>query len=461
MDVAHPLFPLPLTSFEQFMLEEDHPDYPMTFMLRFLLEGRVEVELLIEALKEALTRHPLLSSTVGLHNGTQCWFYRTDLIATIELDPSVWLRDEPWRRPMDLTAETGLRVWGETDDTRTRVTLLFHHACCDGIGASQFLEDIAVAYARRVLPEPERPEARTLEPERLRGRLLAEGRRIAELTGTLLYRIRVITWHIVRYWGQRTEPLKSMSSSAAHASQPVSLADHSGIVSGVIDKATFRKLREFAKDTGVMLNDILVRDLMRTMADYNDASGGRLSRGRICVLVPTSLRGPGDDLLPASNVVSYVFLSQSRQQMRDSLRMLRGLNQEMTFVHQVQGGWLFVEVLNVLARLPQWLRWPVRRSRSTCMSTAVLSHLGNLLNSIGGRLGTVDGHVRVGNVVMRSVECVPPLRRQTNAAFATYVFGGQLMISGRLDPHSFSLEESRGLLERFLEKLRQTAQQKT
>lgn len=459
MDDDQALFPLPLTSFEQFMLEEDHPDYPMTFMLRFCLEGRVEVEPLIEALREALERHPLLSSTIGLHKGTQCWFYRTDLIPPIQLDRNVWLREEPWRRPLDLTKETGLRVWGETTASETHVTLLFHHACCDGIGASQFLEDIAVAYARRVLPEPERPEARTLNPERLRGRLLAEGRRVAELTGSLLYRIRVIAWHIVRYWGQRTEPLiagRSPVPSRKEDSRP----EQSGIVSGVIDKATFRKLREFAKDSGTMLNDILVRDLMRTLAHYNDTSGGRLWRGRICVLVPTSLRGPGDDELPASNVVSYVFLSQSRHQMQDSLKMLHGLNEEMTFVHQVQGGWLFVEVLNVLARIPQWLRWPVRRSRVTCMSTAVLSHLGNLLNSIGGRLGTVDGHVRVGNVVMKSVECVPPLRRFTNAAFATFVFGGQLMVSGRMDPHTFSPEESQSLLERFLEQLRQTAKEK-
>lgn len=456
MNPADSIFPLPLNSFEQFMLEEDHPHYPMTFMLRFCLEGHVQADSLIAAVNDALARHPLLHSTIAPREGRLCWFYRPDLFAPIDLNKEHWLPESPWTKPLNLTRETGLRVWGETGPNETTVTLLFHHACCDGIGASQFLEDIAVAYARRVLPESEWPEARPLEQSRLRTRLEAEGRRVAALEGSLLHRIRVITWHIVRYWGQRTEPLKAKSAAPGLTTGRRTV--DTGILSGVIEKPVFRKLREYAKDSGVMLNDILVRDLMQTLASYNDASGGKLSRGRICILVPTSLRGPGDDQLPATNVVSYVFLSRSRRELRSLPTTLKTLNDEMAFVHQVQGGWLFIEVLNVLARLPSILRWPVRRSRATCMSTSVLSHLGNLLNSIGGRLGTVNGLVRVGNVVMKSVECVPPLRRQTNAAVATYVFNGQLVVSMRTDPYTFNAAESQSLLQQFLERLKLTAE---
>ncbi len=51
--------------------------------------------------------------------------------------------------------------------TRLRLVFQFHHACCDGFGALQFIEEVMIAYARECgVSAAELPLA-PLEPERL------------------------------------------------------------------------------------------------------------------------------------------------------------------------------------------------------------------------------------------------------------------------------------------------------
>lgn len=57
---AAALFPLPLTTFEKYMLLDDRADYPMAFVIQLKLSGELRRSAFESSLEETLSRHPLL-----------------------------------------------------------------------------------------------------------------------------------------------------------------------------------------------------------------------------------------------------------------------------------------------------------------------------------------------------------------------------------------------------------------
>ena len=63
------LFPLHLSPIESFMLADDQPGYPMTFVIHLQLAGQIDRRAFEDALAEALQRHPLLRRSSRLPKG--------------------------------------------------------------------------------------------------------------------------------------------------------------------------------------------------------------------------------------------------------------------------------------------------------------------------------------------------------------------------------------------------------
>ncbi len=455
-DVAdHPaaLFPLPLAAFEQYMLLDDCEKYPITFYLQFRLKGRLDLTALAEATHEAVGRHPLLCCRVKRIRGRYFWVWSPESVSRVELNPDVWRVTKPWLRPINLLVETGFRAWGEVTDTDAEITLQIHHACCDGIGASQFLEDIAVCYARRTTSDAPLPQLRPLRPETLLTRADPTPRRTGQLSGSLPRRLtRMLRDTLDFLFLERKEVLQPMPGTDNDSE-----AEAFNLESEYLDRNTTRRLRNAASRANVTLNDVLTRDLMQTLDEWNRESGGAYRNKLISVLIPCSLRGPIDDQLPAANVLGYAFPVRTRKEMADAGTLLTGLGSEMSDFLKAQHGWLFVQGIHIARSIPGLMTVSAMLLRYRCMSTAVLSHMGNRLNSISSRLRTVGDTIHVGNMTLSEIRCVPPLRYGTHAAIATYTFSGRLMINLRCDPAKFGVSQTRQFLNRYVATLRQTA----
>ena len=76
----------------------------------------------------------------------------------------------PHAEPIDLRKEPGLRLWLLEGERTTDIVAQFHHACCDGLGAVAFIEDLLVAYAMAMETSANGPSLCPIEFERLRGR---------------------------------------------------------------------------------------------------------------------------------------------------------------------------------------------------------------------------------------------------------------------------------------------------
>jgi len=437
------------------MLTDDNQKSPITFFIQFRLRGCLNLPALVEAYNEAVRRHPLLCCRVSRRFGQYNWVWSPESVAPADLNPDVWRATKPWLRSINLFTETGVRAWGRVTNSETEITVQVHHACCDGIGASQFVEDIAVCYARRTTWEGPIPELRPLRKDALLTRADPTPRRLGSLRGSTIRRLTKILSDTLDFlFLERKEILRPMPGNDI-----LKETGEFNLESKDLDRTTTRRLRHAASRSGVMLNDILTRDLMETLEEWNRESGGARRGRKICVLIPTSLRGPADDQLPATNVIGYLFSRRSRKDMSNSRLLLAGLAKEIGEDVASQYGWLFVRALDNVRRIPFLLTLSAWIMKYQCKSTAVLSHMGNRLNSISSRLRTEGNVIHVGNMTLAEIRCVPPLRNGTNATAATYILGGRLIINLRCDPATFGVRQTQQLLDRYVARLKRSAEE--
>ena len=220
-----------------------------------------------------------------------------------------------------------------------------------------------------------------------------------------------------------------------------------------------RGLRKVARQNQASLGELLMREILLTSGDWCQASEQNSSPtdAAISIQLPVSLRGPNDDRLPACNVIGNIFIERTPEELASSDNLLHSVRDEMSFVHQSQAGWIFLQSLGILRRIPGVVAMMERSMSSRCMATVILSHMGNLLNSIGGRLPKRDGRIAIGNLLIEDICGIAPFRPGTNVVLSTLILQGQLLIGMRCDRSVFSLTDEQRLLDSFMQRLRDTA----
>ena len=129
------VFPLPLTTFEKYMLWDDRLEYPMVFAFQMNLSGDLRRSVFESAINEALTHHPLLCANVKKNSQKNpVWVPADALRPIVDWNVLGVPINSSNNDGIDLEREVGLRVWVRQGDGRAELTMQFHHACCDGIG---------------------------------------------------------------------------------------------------------------------------------------------------------------------------------------------------------------------------------------------------------------------------------------------------------------------------------------
>ena len=163
--------PLPLVAFEEYMLWDDRPKFPMSIIARFRFAGQLDRRATAEALATVVARHPLLRAKIR-----QTPAGRLEWTAAEDGPPAIaWIdgpADDrlPLMQPIDLFSGPGLRVWAAADAPRGWLVLQVHHAACDGKAVMQVAGDFLQGYARAVDPEHASIDASPCDAAVLRGR---------------------------------------------------------------------------------------------------------------------------------------------------------------------------------------------------------------------------------------------------------------------------------------------------
>jgi len=440
------IFPLPLVPFEHYMLADDCVDYPMTFFMRMQFRGLFDRARAEAALAAALHWHPLLAAKVHgcIHDQTSRLAWELGEPVT---PPIVWESiDAPINFAsglrIDLMHESGLRAWFREADQSTELLCQFHHACCDGLGAIQFLETFLEIYATVEHPQPP-PEWEARHAEREVVACGGDGRNWKDQ----LVQIGQGLKRLVRYLKARPMPLAVPADGSRAAIACV--VEVPPMVSHFFDEADTAQIRAAGKRWNVSVNSLLMSELFLALDDWNRSRSSERSSRPLRVVVPVNLRSTGRERLPAFNAVSLAFIDRQPSELATSESLLQGIDREVGEAKALRCKMALLPVLRFLGHFHNGICG--RLKKCCCLGSSVFSNLGLVFS--GSRLLGHDRLVQCGDLVLERFEAAPPVRRNTLAGFAVSMYGNALTISQCYDPHRLTPHDARALLDIYVRRL--------
>jgi hypothetical protein len=408
------------------MLADDSADYPRIFRLVVRLRTILDESRLTEALDAAVRRNALLGACVEF-DGHQPRRWVTQPSRRREI---VWSQAarmagvalEEAVPPIDLATQVALRVRVDKSLEGDVLTLEFHHAAVDGLGAMQFIDDVLHFYA--CAAGVVEGKLRELDQARLATRdafgLAGWRRPIRWLYGSL-------GWiGAIEYLLHRPVPIGFATEDESETTRK------SGFLARRLTESETRWVRSAARHDDVTLNDRLVRDVFLALQEWFDLNAPEHARRHKRIMVPTNLRSEEDLVLPAANVVAMINVDRKPHRWKSPLRMLQVLHWELSVVKRWRLGIIFVQILALLHRLFGLKRF---LSRERCQATCVVSNLGVVLRDFA-------------NDLVCGLEFYPPIRPLTTVAFGAATCGDCLNLSLHYDAAALTTEEAAQLLGR-------------
>ncbi len=442
---------LPLAPFEEYMLCEDTPSHPMCFFIRLKFTGSLDTALLDEALAQAVARHPLLSSVV-VRNGRNrlYWQLAVENVAQVKWQTELLDGQAPAAASIDLENETGVRVYGSQSTSRVELLFQFHHACCDAIGGLQLIEDMLLCYAQRlgkradevsnkVLPS----DWRLIDPHRL-----ARRAKFGLTRWQLFAKLKQQAVGLIGAWQFLMRTPAALSDATARGHESVSPSYPAAWSANLPNTATGALLSQ-ARLAGTTLNNWLISKLLPTLADFRQARNADCDRDWLRLSIPMNLRRADDEYLSAANVVSMVFIDRRAADLADEQKLLRGIQDQMQQIKDLELGLTFPLSLRFFTSLPGYQKRMQRMSKDgRCRCTAVLSNLMCPLSKIS--LPRREGKIMLGECALTGIEFLPPVRPGTAAAFGVLTYADQLSVALHYDPSCLTHTEAQELIHGFV-----------
>jgi len=439
---------LPLTAFERYMLTDDCPEYPMTFTVRMKFSGRFDEAAFRRAVRRTVARHPLFASRVEGSKRHPQWVPTDEDVYLDIADLDTVLRF-PGSEQIDLRKENGLRIWVRTGANWTEMRVQFQHCTTDGIGSYRFLEDLLCAYDAEACGREDVKAWRPIQPAKLahRGDF---GLRWWQVLLRLPLEIWGIIAGMVTFFFLKPTPLKTPLTPSETPAERLVLLDYP---THTFSAAETQQIRQAGKREKATLNDLMVRDLFVAMDAWNqqhsDGKSGRLMR----VVTPVSLRSPGDEDLPATNVVAMVFLDRHLGLYRNARILLKSINWEMWYLRSWRLGIAFVRCTGLVSLFPGGLEFLTRSNR--CYATATMSNMGQGL--IETQLPRTEGKIIAGDLVLEALESAPPIRAFTSIGLTFVTYAGRLAMIMNYDRHHFTAATAQRLLKQYIAAIKSAA----
>ena len=444
------VFPLPLSPFERYMVLDDSDAYPMSIVLIARLKGDLRRAVFEESVEFALRRHPLLMSKISKVRGLGwCW------IPVENPSPQMsWVENEDGLQPpdherIDLTREIGLRIWVSKTPDAAELVFEFHHACTDGIGGVQFIGDLLACYGQKTSVEgAEAPEIEPIQIDRLKARSNFSSD-AGEAPSKKVSCPMMLSRKLLKLLRRQPVPLavsRKANSIGTFLSFPA-------IAGRIIERPVVQQLKVVAARKGVELNDLYLMEMFQTIREWNRRYGNGNDRQWLRIGMPTSLRTPLHDQMPAANVVSYMFLTRLASDCTNPDETLADIHRRTsTIVNERQGRSIAIGLKYVL-KVPGLLWCLLRLNR--CFTSVILTNVGDIRRQFTARFPLKQGRCVAGNVTLDVLTGAVPVRPNTRLSTSVGTYAGNLYINMHCDPLSFTREQSEELADLFVERLKQ------
>ena len=436
--VDQDIFPLPLTLVEKYFLLDTSEDYPMCVVGRIVLSGNLNRDHFEQAVAKSLKSHPLFLQKIEKKRGRLLWG-RTSSPLNIVWSDTIsddFLSDIA---PDHASEDYPLFIRVKKNDTVAVVHYHFHHARSDGTGLFQFFGDAFAAYA-------------TLQGQSVEGGTPTEQCKLRERdrfqvgeTPEKLSFLRIL-WEnvkgIAQWLSVRPVPLGQNRATPSMEKEPF------GKTVFRITRETTDSLRQYAKQHSVKLNDLMLTLFYTAVAKWQRDLFGANDNEHIRVNVPMNMRWQGCDAVPATNIISYAFLTRK---IKDCLpgphHLLSNVHEEMQIIKDWNAGLIFLDALAFFNRIPGGLRRMV--SSNKCLASMVLSNVGILERSLRHDFPASDDQkTRFGNVCLESMDAFVPCRKKTRLTIAMGTLAGQMFFCCNYE-RRFISDEQMQLLFRY------------
>ena len=436
---------LPVETFEQFMLAGDSPEFPMSFVFEFELAGRMDLSRLNSAISLCAAHHPLLFSVIDEERKN--WRFDRELIPPVKSVTGGY-HDE---LRIDLRREGGLRVVvSESNSTPHKIGFIFHHACVDGLGALQFVKDLAEAY--------ESGESSKLESGSSPGDSIQYLRRYRNSGGGNRF-LHVLRWPIDAVgmlWALEMvlnrpvaiEPEVPIGSRNDRAVGDGKVTRHCSSVniSRVLTPEQSATVKQQCKAAGQSLNDRMMESFFRAIEEWNARFHPANSGGLIRLMIPMSLRRRPSE--SAANMVAMVNFDRKAGRWRSPNWFRRILKLEMLAVKTIRAG---VTANRYLQLQKLFLgRWPMQTDRSRCYASCVVSNLGDLAAAFGQKPGEA---IKFGPVPVNRFQVIALLRPHSNVFFCLFSHLGRLNLNVTFNSNVLTGEQVEFLLDAGVRRL--------
>lgn len=445
---ASAALPLPMTPFEEYMLGDDRPAYPMSFFVRLRFTGSIDRDSFQQALRTALRPHCLLWAKLqNVAGARKCW---TD--ASDSQLPVRWLdKDDDESYPpiatFDLERCPGFSVAVLSNSGTSDMVLQFHHAVCDGQGAFGFINDMLIAYAMQRGEQVDSVSLKPLDALRLaqRGHFDLSWRRI----------LKMLPKQAVGLLGVRQFLMRRPASLSG--SKPVDLnkpppPGFPRVAVLRLEPKVLASIRETARQQNVTPNQLYTSDLFLAINDWRSKSVD-CGDDWIRFSVPISLRTEKDQTLSAANKVSMVFLDRRGEHFTAPSELLRGIRDETQLIARNQLEFTFLFSLWFTRRMRGDASAGARTDR--CQATTLLSNVGAPFAR--SPLVGPSGKLAVADLTLEALDIVGPLRPYTEVAFSVCEYAGSLHITLHWDERAITASQARELLDAYEQRLRNSS----
>ena len=464
---------LRLTPFEEYMLLDNHPVYPMSCFVIFRLRGECNRQFLRESVSATLLRHPLLACSVEeTARGEFYWKPNDHPNVLTFADPSEKIENSftpPFSvRGIDLFHEPAIKLtlWTadkETEDDlespiphvsarpqKAAETFLFvevHHSATDAAGAFLFLKDLLTEYAVRSGAIPQDTPRHSFDPT-----LLEQRGKYGRTFGTALRTLPQQLWGLTRAWKflmNRPLPLVPFKPNLRKGEPAKGFPT---LLFKEFNEADTQRIRARGKKQGVTINDLLLQATFSAMETCRQRWNIRLehSSGQLRLAVATDLRTPALADISAANIVSMVFLDRKPKNIRNDDTFLHGIHREMAHIKRCNLGLAFIHGLTIYKKLFGDFRKMIDQNR--CWTTGTVSNLGPLFVD-APFLATEEKHLRIGDMELINIYAVPPIRPQSVFGACLSTYAGRLSLTFQYDTEALTRQQARELFDalHFLE----------
>ncbi|MDR0328740.1 MAG: hypothetical protein LBI05_10640 [Planctomycetaceae bacterium] len=441
------VFPLAVSPFEEYLLRDERPGYPMTMPLLFMFRGNADVQALESAFHEAVLHEPLFCATSQQRNGSFYWTAASE-------PPHIIMETEAIADgveqivPLDITHQPGIHCRYIPTPEGFAIRLQIHHAICDGLGTILFLGNWMAEYARLVGDDAGLTVNHPL-PERIKARTDLQIEHPHPLSRWTLIKSFMRQFYI---WFGRSVHKISAHNVNHHAAQ--NRIENPVLLWRSISQADIVRLRQKARDWGVSLNSYLTGLYFQHLCQWLDASK-ESDRRWLRLLVPTNLRKPVHFDIPASNMIGYAFFDRRASECRDSQEFYQSIDNAIDRIKKWSMGAMFMSVLEIIRRIPFAL--PLILSSRNCLATSVFSNIGNPCKMLPHQRFRESGTIEVGGVKLYRIIGAPPIRPNTPFCVGVIQQSEETTISMIVDSSRLGLENCREFHESFIEKLLNTS----